>query len=279
MHRRELLRFLAGSPLLMGLPQLPGEKIITSPEEAFSVFDFERVARDVLPPAHWGYLATGVDGDRTLHANREGFNKFGIRARRLVDVREVDTSVEILGTRWDTPIVLAPVGSQKAFHAEGEVAVARAAKSRGHLQILSTMTTTSVEEVNAARGTPVWYQLYPTASWDVTQGLLMRAERAGCPAVVLTVDLPVISYRETAQRLGRMDSRDCSACHEEGPIYFRLGRKPMFDDVDVRGLSDLDAPSLTWSFIERLKDHTDMKVLIKGIVAREDAARNQSSAL
>ena len=208
MHRRELLRFLAGSPFFAGLPQLPGEKTITSPEEVFSVFDFERVARDVLPPAHWGYLATGVDGDRTLHANREGFDKFGIRARRLVDVREVDTSVEIFGTRWETPIVLAPVGSQKAFHPEGEVAVARAARNGSHLQILSTMTTASVEDINAARGTPVWYQLYPTASWDVTEGLLSRAERAGCPAVVLTVDLPVISHRETAQRFGRMDLRD-----------------------------------------------------------------------
>jgi len=272
MHRRELLRFLAGSPFFMGLPQIPGEKAITSPEEAFSVFDFERVARDVLPPAHWGYLATGVDGDRTLHRNREGFDKFGIRARRLVDVREVDTSIEMFGTRWETPIVLAPVGSQKAFHPEGEVAVARAAKNRGHLQILSTMTTSSVEDVNAAHDKPVWYQLYPTASWDVTEGLLKRAERAGCPAVVLTVDLPVISYRETAQRLARMDSRDCSVCHETGPIYFRLGRKPMFDNVDVTGLTDLDAPSLTWSFIERLKEHTTMKVLIKGIVGREDAA-------
>jgi isopentenyl diphosphate isomerase/L-lactate dehydrogenase-like FMN-dependent dehydrogenase len=279
MHRRELLRFLAGSPFFMGLPQIPGEKAITSPEEAFSVFDFERVARDVLPPAHWGYLATGVDGDRTLHANREGFDKFSIRARRLVDVREVDTSIEMFGTRWETPIVLAPVGSQKAFHPEGEVAVARAAKNRGHLQILSTMTTSSVEDVNAAHDKPVWYQLYPTASWDVTEGLLKRAERAGCPAVVLTVDLPVISYRETAQRLARMDARDCSVCHESGPIYFRLGRKPMFDNVDVTGLTDLDAPSLTWSFIERLKEHTTMKVLIKGIVTAEDAARAVESGV
>jgi len=254
------------------MSQLEGEKAIRSPEDAFSVFDFERVARESLPPAHWGYLATGVDGDVTLRANRAGFAKFPIRSRRLVNVKDVDTSVELFGKRWETPIVLQPVGSQRAFHPDGELAVARAAKSRDHLQILSTMTTVSVEDVTEARGAPIWYQLYPTASWDVTKGLLSRAERAGCPAVVLTVDLPVISHRETAERLARMDSRDCSVCHEDGPIYFRLGRKPMFDGLDVKSLTDLDASSLTWSFIDRLKDATDMKVLIKGIVTREDAA-------
>ena len=155
MRRRELLRFLAGSPLWMGMPQLEAERAIASPEDAFSVFDFERVARETLPPAHWGYLATGVDGDVTLRANREGFNKFPIRARRLVNVKDVDTSVEIFGTPWETPIVLAPVGSQRAFHPDGEVAAARAAKSKRHLQILSTMTTSSVEEVIEARGAAV----------------------------------------------------------------------------------------------------------------------------
>ena len=103
MRRRELLRFLAGSPLWMGMPQLEGERAIASPEEAFSVLDFERVARETLPPAHWGYLATGVDGDVTLRANREGFNKFPIRARRLVNVKDVDTSVRSSGRRGKRP--------------------------------------------------------------------------------------------------------------------------------------------------------------------------------
>ena len=272
MHRRELLGFLAGSPFWTGMTQLEGEPAITSPEQALSVFDFERVASQTLPPAHWGYLATGVDNDVTLRANRAGFEKIPIRARRLVDVKEVDTSVEIFGTAWETPIVLAPVGSQRAFHADGELAAARAARSKGHLQILSTMTTSAVEEVIEARGAPVWYQLYPTASWEVTRGLVSRAERAGCPALVLTVDLPVVSYRETAQRWARLDSRDCSVCHEEGPTYFRLRSKPMFDGLDTRGLTDLDSPSITWDFIGRLKDITDMKVLVKGIVTPEDAA-------
>ncbi|HLE68856.1 MAG TPA: alpha-hydroxy acid oxidase [Vicinamibacteria bacterium] len=269
LFRREFLRFLAGSPLLLWENE---EHLIASPAEALSVLEFEPVAKKLLPPAHYGYLASGVDDDLTLRANREAFTKIQIRPRRLVDVSKVDLSIDLFGTRWETPIVLAPVGSQMAFHPEGEVAVAKAAKAKGHLQILSTMTTASVEEVTAARGAPIWYQLYPTAKWAVTEALVRRAEAAGCPVLVLTVDLPVISHRETASELARLDERDCAACHEQdASTYFRVGRKPMFDGLDTSGLRDLDAPALTWDFIDRLRSVTRMKILLKGIVTREDA--------
>jgi len=276
-RRREFLKFLAGSPLFLSEPiphaQLESETwpLISSPGEALSVFEFEPLAKKVLPPAHYGYLASGVDDDLTLRANREAFTKVQIRPRRLVDVSRVDLSTEILGTRWGTPIVLAPVGSQRAFHAEGEVAVARAAKAKGHLQILSTMTTASVEDVTKAREAPIWYQLYPTARWSVTEALVRRAEAAGCPVVVLTVDLPVISNRETAAKLARLDERECGVCHGEGSTYFRVRRKPMFDGLDVSGLTELNAPALTWDIISRLKRVTRMQVFLKGIVTREDA--------
>jgi isopentenyl diphosphate isomerase/L-lactate dehydrogenase-like FMN-dependent dehydrogenase len=290
--RRAFLGFLAASPLvplfwarggttrgaspIRRLPTAARDtldltELISSPDEALNVFDFEAVARAELPPAHYGYLATGVDGDATLRANREGFGKLQLRPRRLVDVSRVDTSLEIFGERWDTPIGIAPCGSQRAFHPQGEAAVARAARSRGHTQILSTVTTTSVEEVVEARGEPVWYQLYPTASWDVTRGLLRRAEGAGCRVVVLTVDLPVISNRETQQRYARADTRDCAKCHQPSYEGF-LRRKPMFEGVDMTGVS-FDAPHLTWEFLRRLRDETEMRLVVKGIVTREDAER------
>jgi len=131
-------------------------------------------ARGKIPPAHFAYLATGVDDDATLRANREGFARIAIRVRRLVDVSRIDTSVTLLGTSWPTPIVLAPVGSQAAFHPDGETATAKAARAKRHLQILSTVSSTAIEDVNAARGEPVWYQLYPTEQWSVTQGLVAR---------------------------------------------------------------------------------------------------------
>lgn len=291
--RRAFLRFLAGSPLLplAGLPACrPGRSddaptddlatFIESADDAINVLDFEEAARRALPPAHFGYLATGVDGDETLRANREGFQRFALRARRLVNVSDVDMGVTLFGERWDTPIVLAPVGSQRAFHADGELAAARASDALGHHQILSTVTTTSVETVNAARRRPVWYQLYATSSWEVTRALLRRAEGAGCTVVVLTVDLPVGSNRETQERYTRRDTRDCAACHQaapgdDDPMNLPTGwlaRKPMFDGLDMRRV-DFYTPAMDWDFVSRLRDETPMRVVVKGIVRDDDARR------
>ena len=293
--RRAFVRFLAGSPLLslVGFPSCTGRgeparadatRALAappgSPDDVINVLDFQPLAEAALPPAHYGYLATGVDGDETLRANREGFDRFDLRPRRLVDVSSIDMSVELLGQRWETPIILAPVGSQKAFHGEGEMAAARASSAKGHHQILSTVTTTSIEDVNAARSRPAWYQLYATSSWDVTQALIRRAEGAGCEALVLTVDLPVGSNRETAERYARVDTRDCSLCHDasppdDDPMSFPTGwlaRKPMFDGLDMSRVV-FGTPTMTWDFVRRLKGETDMRVLVKGIMRDDDARR------
>ena len=217
--RRELLSRAGGlaSLAFVAHPALRAfaeeDPLITAPEQAVDVFDFERLARRNLPPAHWGYLATGVDGDATLAANVHGFSSYSLRVRRFVDTRHVDLSTRLFDRTWDTPILLDPVGSQKAFHADGELATARAAQSRKHLQILSTVSSTGVEDVSAARGEPVWYQLYPTDQWPVTQALVRRAEAVGCPVLVLTVDLQGGSNRVALARAQRLDARDCTACH------------------------------------------------------------------
>ena len=286
--RRTFLRYLAGSPLFASaawgpmrgvlaaaeedsyaVPK-PGE-VISSVDEAINVFDFEAVARKKLPPAHYGYLATGTEGNVTLRANREGFQRFQLRVRRLIDVRDVDTSIELLGTRWNSPIALAPTGNQKAFDSSGEAAVARAARETSSLQILSTVTTTSVEDVIRERGGPVWFQLYASEDWSITQALLKRAERAGCPVVALTVDTQGGSNREMLKRLSRIDKRDCTLCHDRSTIQGRLRRKPMFDGLDLsrRGRG---SRGMTWEFARRIQDATSMKLFIKGIVTAEDAA-------
>jgi len=277
-NRRALLKFLAASPLLSELMPLRHawgqDDLIGSPADGLDVFDFEAVARNALPPAHWGYMATGVDGEETLRANREGFRRYQLRTRRFVDVSRIDMSTEVLGMKLSSPIVLCPVGSQKAFHAEGEVAVARAAKSRDNLQILSTVSSSPVEDVIEARGGPIWYQLYTTDDFAVTTRLVKRAEAAGCPVVAVTVDLPNGRNTVTAARFAQHDSRPCLSCHEAGPggnPAAGPGTKPMFAGIDTRGLAT-SSPSLTWDFIKRLKDVTGMKVVIKGLESGEDAA-------
>lgn len=277
--RRAFLRFLAASPAIFGaknalgqsLTDLYAPEMISKASEAINVFDFHEVAKQKLMPGHYTYLALGTDDGGTLRANREGFRKFQVRVRRLVDVRNIDTSIELFGERYPLPIMIAPCGSQKAFHPEGEAAVARAAKSKDVEQILSTMTTTSLEEVNAARGKPVWFQLYTNPEWQDTQVLVKRAEAAGCPALVLTVDLPV-SNREALARYRRPTNPECQTCHERdlfdkiwGKFRGDAPSKPMVAGIAIR-------PSfMDWDFVDRLKDSTSMRLLLKGIVTAEDA--------
>ena len=290
--RRRFMQFLAGSPLLAGgsgsafaQPFLPRSQqadpvlwapyeashLIKDPKEAINVFDFEPVARQNIPPAHFGYMASGIDDEVTLRANREDFLKLKLRPRRLVDVSKIDMSAGILGVKYPTPIIVAPIGGQKAFHAEGEIAVARAAKAGNHLQILSTATTTSVEEVTAARGAPVWYQLYATNKWEVAKAFVTRAEKAGCPVVAVTVDRSGGRNQETLFRLTRTDPRTCSSCHDRSGLQATMKRRSMYEGVDLAGLSHTQSSSMSWDFIKRLRDTVRMKIVLKGILAHEDA--------
>ena len=147
--------------------------------------------------------------------------------------------------------------------------MARAAKAKGHLQMLSTVASTGVEDVNEARGEPVWYQLYLAYDWAQTKKLVERVERAGCPALALTVDNTMGSNRETVKRFAKLDRRDCTACHETDYQDY-LGTKPMYDGLEIPGRSDY-ASAMDWEFVRRLRDATSMKLLIKGIVRGDDA--------
>src|SRR2546425_7921703 len=282
--RRRFLKFVSGSPLLawpgvaafalddpIRWAPMNTEHLIASPKEAINVFDFEPVARKNIPPAHFGYMASGIDDEVTLRANREGFLKFQLRPRRLVDVSKVDTSTEILGVKYANPIIVAPVGGQKAFHAEGEIAVAKGAKAGNHLQILSTQTSTGVEDVTAARGAPVWFQLYATNKWDVAKAFVTRAEKAGCPAVAVTVDRSGGRNQETLFRLRPTDTRECSGCHDRSSLQANMKTRAMYQGLDVSGLTNTQSSNMTWDFLKRLRDTTKMKIVLKGILAHEDA--------
>ncbi|NJN40336.1 MAG: alpha-hydroxy-acid oxidizing protein [Gammaproteobacteria bacterium] len=277
--RRRVLQSMLAGPILAGFAParsalgLEGSAHISSVDQALDVFDFERLARERLPVAHFGYLATGVDGDETLQANRAGFANYSLRVRRLVDIRSIDMSVKLFGTTWETPIFLDPVGSQRAFHPDGELASARASKSRKHLQMLSTVASHSVEDVTAARGAPIWYQLYPTDQWSVTQALVRRAEAAECPVLALTVDLQAGSNRLTAARSIARDSRDCTQCHtgDRTRLSGFIVGKPMFDGLDLSGVTDLTPIDMSWDYIKRLRDIWPRKLIVKGLVTREDA--------
>lgn len=293
--RRNLLRFLAASPLLAfsGLPsprlrasQLPDEpssvlyqellselpafgRAISSPTDAISVFDFDVAAREKLSPAHYGYLASGTDNDATVLANRSGFDRYALRVRRLTGIGEVQTHIDLFGARWDSPVVLAPVGNDAAFYSRGVLAAAGAAREGNELQIFALGSNSSLEEALRARAKPVWFQVYAVGGWPYTQAIVDKAEALGCPVLVLTVDMAAGHNRETRKRFVQLDPGDCTTCHE-GPRP-RHERFPTLEGITVKR----NAPpgiDLNWAFIDRLRDATDMKLVLKGIVTREDAA-------
>lgn len=132
----------------------PLATLIAKPEEAINVFDFEPVFFKNVPPAHVGYMASGIDAEAMLRANREAFARYYLRPRRLNDVSTVDTSVEIFGVKYPNPIFICPTGGNKAYHPEGEMAVACAARTGEHLEMVATPVTTSIEDAIAARGAP-----------------------------------------------------------------------------------------------------------------------------
>ena len=245
--------------------------LITSAADALSVLDFEPVAKAKLPPWHWAWLSTGGDASETMRANREGFDRYQIRARRLVDISKVDTSIQMFGRTWETPIYMSPVGGHRTYNREGELATARAAKAKKHLQVLSTVTTTSVEDVNAARGEPVWFQLYQRDDWGQTRELLKRVEAAGCPALVFTVDLLGGRNMEQFNRVMQRNRQQCVACHLNGQPLTDLRNRPMLNALKTPATPQPEIGSPTWDYVKRLKDTIGMKLLVKGIVTREDA--------
>src|SRR4029077_461858 len=250
MWRREFLKFLAASPYVAAaggigaFVRMPGasaqsaspaeiDKLIADPAAALNVFDFEEVAHRKVSQAHWAYMASGVDDDATLRANREIFKRVQLRPQRLHDATLVDTRVDLFGTTYNSPIFLCPTGGERSFFTDGELAVARAAKAHGTLQCLSTMTSTGIEDVNKALGRPVWYQLYAPSKWEACEQLLRRVEAAGSSVVLLTVDNTTGRNSETYRRTRPQDLSTCASCHGPGEPPGPVSVRTMFKGIDM----------------------------------------------
>ena len=244
---------------------------VTSADQVLDVMGFEPLARAALPPAHFGYIATGVDDDLTVARNQDAFGHYEIRARRFADLSHLDLTRTVFGERWPTPLYLSAVSGMRAFHPEGEVAVARAAKSRSTQLMVSSGASAPFAEVYAAAGAIPWQQLYPTDDWAVTTQLVRRAQDAGSPAIVLTVDTHnARRNNETLRRAMLADSRNCIACHKNNSHDMWL-KAPLFAGLDVSKVAALAPPALTVTWLERLRKQVKGRLLVKGIVTGEDA--------
>lgn len=205
------------------------------------------------------YLNGGADDLRTVERNSQAFQEIQIRARRLIDVRNISTSVALFGQELDNPIILSPVGFQRIFHPDGEIATAKAAFAKKHQMIVSSASNASVSDITDQSQAKVWFQLYPTSDRKITRLLLERAMKAGCKVCVLTVDTPVVGNRESGgTTLVKLLSEE----------QLKMGN---FEGILPKGMGITD-PGMTWDIIDWLKANCDMKIVLKGIVTREDAA-------
>ena len=252
-------RFLEG--------QLAGQ-VLDSPELAVNVWDMEMTTHANNLPEHWAFLHLGVDDYETRVANREGFNRLMLRPRRLgQNLGNLDMSVELYGKRRATPLFTCPVAALMAFHTQGEAGAARAASARGVLTVQSHESSQSYEEIAEAFGEPHWFQLYSRPDWNVVKRSIDRVEAAGCEVMAWTVDLLGGSNRELARRAAGTEGTNaalCQSCHNHQAGYQRPMRRGLEGPEGPR-------PAYDWDYLKRLKDATSMKVLVKGIVTREEA--------
>ena len=301
--RRAFLRFLASSPIMVSAGFTAGwmerlmaeepvkdaaslgaqnEILIKSVKEALNVFDFDAVARTRLSLAHYTFITDGSFNNETVRANREGFSKYEIRLRRLTGIGKVDQSIRLFGTTWESPIFFCPVGRMNAYYPQGAVVVARAAKSTSTLQILAgsaaiLVNPKTIDDVIAARGEPVWFA---GLGDSLNEPMIKRMEAMGCPALVWTIDdggantIGAKSLQRAGVRdLDREADARCTGCHSSLPKITRTqATMPMDVLGSVGSLMGENSVKLSWNDVKRVRDLTRMKLLLKGIVTREDAA-------
>jgi 4-hydroxymandelate oxidase len=244
---------------------------VTTASQVLNVMQFEALAREALPPAHFGYIATGNDDDLTVLRNHDAFSHYEIKARRFVDVSRLDSTRSVYGVTWPSPIYLSAVSGQRAFHPDAELGTARAAASRSMQMMLSNVGSTPIEPVIEARGAPIWQQLYATDDWNVTQAVVKRAELAGCTAIAFTVDSMPDRNNETLVRAMQSDSRTCTQCHINNS-HDTLHKAQMYAGLDMSGVHNLMPTAMSWEYLDKLRKLVKVKLIVKGVVTGEDAA-------
>jgi 4-hydroxymandelate oxidase len=240
--------------------------------EPANLHDFKRIAAETLPQLVWDYYQSGACDEITLRRNEEAFREIALRGRVLVDVSQRDTSAWVLGRSLALPMLIAPMAFQSLAHPEGERATARAAGEAGTIMLLSTLSTTPVEDVVAATSAEVWFQLYVYRDRGATRALCDRVVAAGCKALVLTVDAPVLGLRERDAR-NRFNLSDGLAIENLHAEDHRRMPSPAEESGLAAYFADMLDPALTWKDVEWLRSITPLPLLIKGILRADDARR------
>jgi len=237
-----------------------------------NLLDLEGLARGCLSRSAADYFAGGACDEITLSENRRLLEAFRIYYRVLVDVSAVDPSVTLLGRRYPTPILVAPMAFHSLAHSDGELATARAAGALGAPLILSTFSTASIEDVRRASTGPLWFQLYVHKDRALTRSLVERAEAAGYEALMLTVDVPVLGRRERDLRNAFQLPPELRLANL-GPDGLAALPAVQDDSALAAYFAGLHDASLTWRDIDWLASLTRLPLVLKGVVRVDDARR------
>jgi 4-hydroxymandelate oxidase len=233
------------------------------------VMQFEPIARRHLSKMAYDYVRSGGGDEISMRENRRGFERLQLTPNILVNVSQLDTRVNLFGSELESPILLAPVAYHRLYHPEGEIATARGASAAGAAFVISTFTTTAIDEIAKSTQRPIWFQLYVQRDRAFTKDMVQRAVAAGCKAVCLTVDTPVLGCRYSQLSFGLPKGMVCVHLHglnvsaqAPGPKAQR-GRifDPIFD------------PSFNWNDLEWLRSIAGVPVIVKGVLNPEDGKR------
>jgi isopentenyl-diphosphate delta-isomerase len=272
-----------------GLPDQPGPRRQTevymngmagvTPEIPVSYEALEAAAIEAMDDEAAGYVSGGAGGEETMDANREAFREWRIRPAMMQGVADRERSVSLLGTEAAAPALLAPVGVLSIVHGDAETAVAEASADLGVPMVLSTVSSVQLEDVAetlAARDAPGWFQLYWNSDRAVTRSLVERAAAAGFEALVVTVDTPLLSWRERDIQdayLPFLDGEGLANYFSDPAFRERLDTPPEDDEFGaIREFVDIFGdPSLTWEDLSWVASLTDLPVVVKGVLRPADA--------
>jgi 4-hydroxymandelate oxidase len=229
--------------------------------------DFEPLAKARVSAMAWEYVNGAAADETTVRWNREAFSRIRLKPQVLNDVSKLDSRLTLYGHQHQFPILLAPTAAHKLMHPEAELATARGAGAAHASFVLSSFSTTRVEDVSAAATTPFWFQLYVQPDRGFTRSLVQRAESAGCSALCLTVDTPTAGARdrETRVKVSFPPLPNLEGAKQAGGEEYRAAENKIYSAI-------LD-PTLTWKDVEWLRSFTKVPLLLKGILNPADADR------
>ncbi|XP_028107778.1 (S)-2-hydroxy-acid oxidase GLO1-like isoform X2 [Camellia sinensis] len=239
-------------------------------DQITNVVEYEAIAKEKLPKVIYDYYASGAEDQWTLQENRNAFSRILFRPRILIDVSKIDMTTTVLGFKISMPIMIAPTAMQKMAHPEGEVATARAASAAGTIMTLSSLATSSVEEVASTGPGIHFFQLYMIKDRNVVARLIRRAERAGFKAIALTVDTPRLGRREADIKNRFSLPSHLTLKNSEGLDVRKIDKTN--DSGLARHLAEQANQSLNWKDVKWLQTITHLPILLKGVLTADDAS-------